>query len=161
MLKRVNLVPKYPLRCSTFLIFYKSLASTVFCVCLAFYFHWVSACLLCSTLFSLASEAFFNWDWVQVFCFLNQASSTLALTPSKATFVEVARMKAGLTLFNGTPLTAYGPVTKIFPDGRVFNTTTLLPLCFPDKRMTTLPDWTDFLPVEALGWFLFLWWGFD
>jgi len=160
-LKRVNLVPKYPLRLSTFLIFSKSLASTVFWVCLAVSFHACYACLLCSTLFSLASEAFFSWDWVHVFCLLNHASSMLTLTPSKDTLVEVARTKAGLTLFNGTPLTAYGPVTRIFPDGRVFNTMTLLPLCIPDKRMTTLPDWTDFLPVEALGWFLFLWWGFD
>ncbi len=158
LLKRVNLVPKYPFKFSTFLMCYKSLASTVFWVCLAVCFHWDSAYLLCSTLFNLASEAFFNCDWVQVFCLLNQASSTLAFTPSTDTLVDVAMTYAGLTLFNGTPLTANGPVTKRFPDARDFNTTTLLPLCLPDKRMTTLPDWIDFLPVVGLGWFLFLWW---
>lgn len=61
-----------------------------------------------------------------------------------------------MTLFNGTPLTAYGPVTKRFPDANDFKTTTLLPLCLPDKRITTLPGWTDFLPVDGLGWLLFL-----
>ena len=46
---------------------------------------------------------------------------------------------------------AYGPVTKRFPEARVFNTTTLLPLWAPDKRMTTFPGWIDFLPVAGLG----------
>lgn len=68
---------------------------------------------------------------------------------------------AGLTLFNGTPLMAYGPVTNRFPDANDFKTTTLLPLFFPDKRITTLPGWTDFLPVDALGLLLFLWWSLD
>jgi hypothetical protein len=77
----VNLVPKYPFKCSTFLIFSKSLASTVFCVCLACYLHFCEACFDDSTLFNLVSEAFFNSDAVYDFSFLNQASSTLALTP--------------------------------------------------------------------------------
>lgn len=51
---------------------------------------------------------------------------------------------------------AYGPVTKRFPEVKVFKTTTLLPLCLPESKMTTLPGWTDFLPAEGLGWFLFL-----
>lgn len=63
----------------------------------------------------------------------------MALTPSKETLVDVAITYVGLTLFNGTPLIAYGPVTKRFPDANVFKTTTLLPLFFPDNRMTTLP----------------------
>jgi hypothetical protein len=70
---------------------------------------------------------------------LKKASSTLALTPSNDTLVEVAITYAGLTLFNGTPLTAYGPVTKRFPDASDFKTTALLPLCLPDKRITTFP----------------------
>lgn len=83
-------MPKYPLRCSTFLMFSNNLASTCFWVVLALTFHWLSACLLCSTLLSLASEAFFNWDWVKVLDLLNQASSTLAVTPSNGTLVVVA-----------------------------------------------------------------------
>ncbi len=58
-------------------------------------------------------------------------------------------------------MTAYGPVTKRFPDARVFKTTTLLPLCLPERRTTTFPGWTDFLPVDGLGWLDFLWSGFD
>jgi hypothetical protein len=64
----------------------------------------------------------------------------LALTPSSETLVDVEMTYAGLTLFNGTPLTAYGPVTKRFPDESDFKTTALLPLCLPERRMTTLPD---------------------
>ena len=52
----------------------------------------------------------------------------LALTPSRDTLVDVAITYAGFTLFNGTPLMAYGPVTKRLPDLRDFKTTTLLPL---------------------------------
>jgi len=52
---------------------------------------------------------------------------------------------------------AYGPVTKRFPDERDLRTTTLLPLCGPERRMTTLPASIDFLPVDGLGVFLFLW----
>ncbi len=158
MLKRVNLVPKYPFNWSTFLIFSKSLASTVFWVAFAVYLHFCSACLLCSTLLTLASEAFFNWDWVQLGCLLKKESSKLVLTPSTDTLVEVAITKAGLTLFNGTPLMAYGPVTKRFPEVRVFKTTTLLPLCLPERRITTFPAWIDFLPALGLGMFLFLVW---
>lgn len=66
---------------------------------------------------------------------------------------------AGLTLFNGTPLMAYGPVINRLPDAKLLRTTTLLPLLFPDKRMTTFPGWIDFLPVDGLGWLLFLEWG--
>jgi hypothetical protein len=44
-----------------------------------------------------------------------------------------------LTLFNGTPLIAYGPVTNKFPDGRDLRTITLLPLFLPERRITTLP----------------------
>ena len=47
--------------------------------------------------------------------------------------------QAGLTLFNGTPLMAYGPVTKRFPEAKVFKTTTLLPLCLPESKMTAFP----------------------
>lgn len=117
--------------------------------------------MLCSTLFNLASEAFFNSHLAHFFWVLKKESSTLALTPSKETLVDVAITYAGLTLFNGTPLIAYGPVTKRFPDANVFKTTTLLPLFFPDKRMTTLPGWTDFLPADGLGLLLFLWWSLD
>lgn len=83
-------------------------------------------------------------------------SSTLAVTPSRETLVEVAITYAGLTLLSGTPLMAYGPVTSKLPDWRDLRTTTLLPLWGPDKRMTTLPGWTEALPVEGLAWFLFL-----
>lgn len=48
-------------------------------------------------------------------------------------------------------MTAYGPVTKRFPEFNDFKTTTLLPLCLPDKRITTFPGWIDFLPVDGLG----------
>lgn len=61
-----------------------------------------------------------------------------------------------MTLFNGTPLTEYGPVTNKLPEASDFKTTTLLPLCFPDNKITTFPGWTEVLPVDALGWFLFL-----
>lgn len=46
---------------------------------------------------------------------------------------------------------AYGPVTKRFPDARDLRTTTLLPLCLPERRITTFPGWMDFLPVLGLG----------
>jgi hypothetical protein len=82
-------VPKYPFKFSTFLMFSNNLASTVFWVCLAVSLHFCSACFDCYTLLSLASEAFFNWNLPQVLCLLNQASSTLALTPSSETFVDV------------------------------------------------------------------------
>lgn len=78
-------------------------------------------------------------DCVQVLCFLKKASSTLTVTPSSGTLVDVEITKAGLTLLSGTPLMAYGPVTKRFPDVRVLSTTTLLPLCLPERRMTTEP----------------------
>ena len=45
----------------------------------------------------------------------------------------------------------YGPVTKRFPEAKVLRTTTLLPLCLPESKMTTLPFWIDFLPVDGLG----------
>ncbi len=79
-------------------------------------------------------------------------------TPSSGTLVEVAITYAELTLFNGTPLMAYGPVTKIFPASRCLRATTLLPLCFPDKRITTVPGVIDLRPVDAFGTFLFLLW---
>lgn len=78
------------------------------------------------------------------------------MTPSSGTVVEVEMTKAGLTLLSGTPLMEYGPVTKRFPEVRDLRTTTLLPLCLPERRMTTLPDWMDFLPVDGFGVFLFL-----
>ena len=56
---------------------------------------------------------------------------------------------------------AYGPVTKRFPDASDLRTTTLLPLCGPERRMTTLPGWIDFLPVEGLGTLAFLLYNFD
>lgn len=74
-----------------------------------------------------------------------------AVTPFNDTVVDVAITYAGLTLFNGTPLIAYGPVTKRFPEASDFNTTTLLPLWGPDKRMTTLPGWMVDRPAEGLG----------
>ena len=83
-------------------------------------------------------------------------SSTLALTPSSETLVEVAIVYAALTLESGTPLIAYGPVTKRFPDLRFFKTTTLLPLFFPVNKMTIFPAWMDLRPVEGLGALLFL-----
>jgi hypothetical protein len=49
---------------------------------------------------------------------------------------------------------AYGPVTKRFPEAKAFKTTTLLPLCLPESKMTTFPGWTD--TVDFFGWFLFL-----
>jgi hypothetical protein len=51
---------------------------------------------------------------------------------------------------------AYGPVTRRLPEARVLSTTTLLPLCLPDKRMTTFPVWIDALPVDFLGLVFFL-----
>lgn len=137
-------------------MFYNNFPSTCFWVALAVSLHFCSVCLLSSTLFNLVYEAFLSWDWVHDLAFLNQASSTLALTPSKETLVEVAMTKAGLTLFNGTPFTEYGPVTNKLPEASDFKTTTLLPLCLPDNKITTLPGWTEVLPVNALGWFLFL-----
>ena len=61
-----------------------------------------------------------------------------------------------MTLPSGTPLMAYGPVTKIFPDGRDLRATTLLPLFGPERRMTTDPGWIDFLPADGLGALVFL-----
>ena len=87
----------------------------------------------------LASEAFLSSFFVNLFCFLKKVSSTLALTPSRETFVEVLITYAALTLFRGTPLIAYGPLTRRFPDGKFLRTTTLLPLCFPARRITTFP----------------------
>lgn len=142
-------------------MFSNNFASTCFWVVLAATLHFCSAYLFCSTLFNLASEAFFNSHLAHFFCVLKNESSTFALTPSNETLVEVAITYAGLTLFNGTPLMAYGPVTKRFPEANDFKTTTLLPLLFPDKRITTLPAWMDFLPVDALGLLLFLWWSLD
>ncbi len=161
LLKRVNLVPKYPFNCSTFLMFSNNLASTTFCVFFAYSLHFFSACFDYSTLLTLCSEAFFNSDWVHDLCFLKKASSTLAVIPSSGTLVDVEMTKAGFTLFNGTPLMAYGPVTKRFPDVKVLRTTTLLPLCLPERRMTTFPAWIDFLPADGFGAFLFLWWSLD
>lgn len=83
-------------------------------------------------------------------------SSTLAVTPSRGTFVEVAITYAGLTLLSGTPLMAYGPVTKRLPDAKVFKATTLLPLWGPESKMITVPGVIDFLPMLCLGWLLFL-----
>ncbi len=74
-----------------------------------------------------------------------------AVTPSSETFVDVEMTYAELTLLRGTPLTAYGPVTKRLPEASDLRTTTLLPLCLPERRMTTFPGWTDFLPVVGLG----------
>jgi hypothetical protein len=85
----VNLVPKYPFKCSTFLIFSKSLASTVFWVCLACSLHFCEACLDDYTLFDLAYETFFNSLAVNFLSFLKKVSSTLALTPSIDILVEV------------------------------------------------------------------------
>ena len=47
-------------------------------------------------------------------------------------------------------------MTRRFPDGKDLKATTLLPLWGPDKRITTVPGWIDFLPVLGLGWLLFL-----
>jgi hypothetical protein len=62
-------------------MFYKSLASTVFCVCLAVSLHFCEAFLDYYTLFNLASEAFLSSEAVYDFSLLKKASSTLALTP--------------------------------------------------------------------------------
>lgn len=64
----------------------------------------------------------------------------------------MARTKAGLTRFNGTPLTEYGPVTNKLPEVRDFNTTTLRPLWGPDNKITTLPAWMVLRPVVGFGW---------
>ncbi len=34
-------------------------------------------------------------------------------------------------------------------------------MCGPDNKMTTLPDWTEALPVDGLAWLLFLWYNLD
>lgn len=64
-------------------------------------------------------------------------------TPSRGTVVDVLMTYEALTLFSGTPLTQWGPVTKRFPDARLFKTTTLLPLWAPARRITTCPGWID------------------
>lgn len=51
---------------------------------------------------------------------------------------------------------AYGPVTRMFPDGSDFKATALLPLWTPESKMTTVPGVIDFLPLNGLGWFLLL-----
>ena len=66
-------------------------------------------------------------------------SSTFAVTPSRPTLVEVAMTYAGLTLLRGTPLMAYGPVTRMLPEGKFFRAIALLPLWGPDRRITTVP----------------------
>lgn len=137
-------------------MFSTSLSSTVFWTFLASVFQFVVACLPASERLVLASEAFFSSFFVYRTWRLKWVSSTLAVTPSRGTLVDVAITYAGLTLFRGTPLTAYGPVTKIFPEGRLFKATALLPLWGPERRMTIVPGWIDFLPVLGLGWFLFL-----
>lgn len=63
----------------------------------------------------------------------------MAVTPSRGTLVDVAITCAALTLFNGTPLIAYGPVTRTFPELRFFKATALLPLWVPDNNITTVP----------------------
>ena len=42
-------------------------------------------------------------------------------------------------------------MTKRFPDDRDLMATTLLPLCGPERRITTDPGWIDFLPVDGVG----------
>lgn len=73
------------------------------------------------------------------------------LTPYNDTFVDVAMTYAGFIRFNGTPLIVYGPVTKRLPDLRDFKTITLLPLCFPESKMTMFPGWIEDLPVDGIG----------
>ncbi len=82
---------------------------------------------------------------------MKKVSSMLELTPYRETLVDVAITYAGFTRFNGTPFTAYGPVTKRLPDLRDFNTTTLLPLCFPESKITMFPGWIEALPVDGRG----------
>jgi hypothetical protein len=71
-------------------MFSNNLASTAFWVFLASTFQASSAFLLYYTFFNLASEAFFNSFLVNDLCDLKKVSSTLALTPSSETLVDVA-----------------------------------------------------------------------
>lgn len=155
-LVNVNLLFKYPPKCSTFFMFSTNLSSTVFCTFLASVFQFVVACLPASDFFVLVYEAFLSSFFVNLTWRLKWVSSTLAVTPSRATFVEVAITYAGFTLLRGTPLMAYGPVTKRFPEGRDFKAIALLPLWAPESKITTVPGVIDFLPALGLGWFLFL-----
>lgn len=130
--------------------------STVFCTFLASVFQaaWAFSNYYC--LFFLASEAFFSSLGLYFLFDLNQASSILLTsTPSRGTLVLVLIEKAALTLLIGTPLTEWGPVTKRFPEASLFKTTTLLPLCFPERMITTVPG-TTFPDLVGLGWVLFL-----
>lgn len=137
-------------------MFSTNLSSTVFWTFFDSALQLDSACFPASDFFVLVSEAFFNSFLVNFTCFLKWVSSTFAVTPSSATFVEVAITYAGLTLLRGTPLIAYGPVTRRFPEARDFKTTALLPRCAPESKITIVPGWIDFLPTLGLGWFLFL-----
>lgn len=144
-------MPKYPLRCSTFLMLASSWLSTAFCTFLSSAFHWAVCWFPASTFFALISEAFLSSFLVYLLALLKKVSSTLTLTPSSETLVEVERTYAGLTLLRGTPLMAYGPETRRFPEARVFKTTTRLPLLTPESKMTTDPGTMDFLPWAGLG----------
>ena len=97
-----------------------------------------------------------SWFLVNRACLLKKLSSTLAVTPSIDTLVEVLITYAALTLLRGTPLIQWGPVISKFPDSRLLRTTTLLPLCFPERRMTTCPGWIDLGATGFLAWHLLL-----
>lgn len=155
-LLKVNLLFRYPPKFSTFLMFSTNLSSTVFCTFFAASFQLATACLPASDFFVLVSEAFLSSFLVNVTWRLKWVSSTLAVTPSRLTLVDVAMTYAGLTLLRGTPLIAYGPVTRRLPEGRDFKAIALLPLWAPESKITTDPGWIDFLPVLGLGWVLLL-----
>lgn len=53
----------------------------VFCVYLAFNFHWAEAAFDCSTFLSRVYEAFFNSEAVNRVSLLKKVSSMFALTP--------------------------------------------------------------------------------
>jgi hypothetical protein len=59
------------------------------------------------------------------------------LTLSRETLVEEAMTYAGLTLFNDTPLTAYGQVDKRFSDASDLRQQ-IFPLCFPERWNTMM-----------------------
>merc|ERR1719389_803382 len=89
---------------------------------------------LISVLLKKADSSLF---WFLVADLAKKASFTeLTFAPETLSLVLVGITYAALTLFNGTPLTLYGPVTRSNPLSSVFKTTTLFPLNLPLNKIT-------------------------
>ena len=137
-------------------MFSTNFLSTSFWIFLASLRHFSSAALAASTFLVVPSEACFSWSFVNLDALLKNLSSTFAPTPSTETVVDVLITYAGFTLFKGTPLIQWGPVTNKFPDSKAFKTTTLLPLWAPANRITICPGLIDWGQTGFLGWHLLL-----